>query len=511
MAKIYGGRWELVESVNSGGQGDIFRVRDIRGLENGDLVLKRVRNPRRRDRFLNEVAAIKTLNHQNVVRLIDHSALDAEPDVSEKQFLVMPFAAQGDLTKRRQLYTKNIDATLKVAKSLAEGLKAAHDQEIIHRDVKPANILFPDVSHDVWLADFGICLIRDAARSTLDDEAVGPIQFMAPELEAGGKLDISPAADVYSLGKVIYYMLSGGVVLPRERLHEEGFGKIFNGGEQYTLLQALLSRMICAPKGRIETMDGVLAEIERIRAWQQTARSLPFGGGALKGLSDLRKKSSEADRKRETNEEIRQRRLDLERIATQGTIGWVESELQKAVAFLTAEDFATAGLNIKEESRSDDLKFGQFIPGRGIELWVNLKNATYRIEHRLALYVSKRFRVSHSSSVSNDGITSVILPPDEPEFSELILLPVYKKIHAGANSKHNWNFIDRQGKLYSGDSDNGAHGLKRRDRLYNSGITEIMAHTFSTKDWPAGTENLPALITRLLDFLVEQLKNDRPF
>jgi serine/threonine protein kinase len=170
-------------------------------------VLKRVRNPKRHDRFRAEVEAIKRLNHPNIVRLINHSALSNDDSPPDLQFIVMPYANQGDLSGRVALYANNPDSVVQVAKSLALGLQAAHAARIIHRDVKPQNVLFPSVTHDVWIGDFGICLIRDLDRGTPADEVVGPVQFMAPELEGGGQLDVSPAADVYSLGKVIYYML----------------------------------------------------------------------------------------------------------------------------------------------------------------------------------------------------------------------------------------------------------------------------------------------------------------
>jgi serine/threonine protein kinase len=87
--------------------------------------------------------------------------------------------------------------------------------------VKPENILFENDGDHVWLSDFGICLIADqSTRHTEPGEVVGPVVFMAPELEGGGQLDVTADTDIYSLGKVIYYMLTGGVRLPRENLEQ---------------------------------------------------------------------------------------------------------------------------------------------------------------------------------------------------------------------------------------------------------------------------------------------------
>ncbi len=184
MAKVYGGRWELVDSLSKGGQGEIFIVRGKQGTYPENLALKRVLNPKRHDRFRSEVHAIKSLSHPNIIKLIDHSVLNEDGDKPEKQYLVMPLAAAGDLSKRAALYKGNLDSVLQVFRQLADALNAAHQAKIIHRDVKPQNILFSAADHEVWLSDFGICLVRDQDRSTESGEVVGPVQFMAPELEA---------------------------------------------------------------------------------------------------------------------------------------------------------------------------------------------------------------------------------------------------------------------------------------------------------------------------------------
>lgn len=237
MAKVYGERWQLVDrpELGRGGQGMVFRVKDQSGAHQGEFALKRVPDVNRRKQFLNEIEAIKRLTnpeshqaHPNVISLIDHSALD-DTGKPEMQFLVMPIANGGDLgdVGRLSLYKDSIDAVLQVAKQVAGALSAAHAAKIIHRDVKPENILFTGRGHELWLSDFGICLIREAPRVTEPPEVMGPRAFMAPELEQGGQLDVRPSADIYSLGKVIFYMVSGGGILPRDRIHEEQFRKVF--------------------------------------------------------------------------------------------------------------------------------------------------------------------------------------------------------------------------------------------------------------------------------------------
>ncbi len=248
MAKLYGGRWRVVSGdLGEGGQSVILRVVDDYGEYNGEFALKRIRNPWRHQRFQNEITAIKRLEHPNIIKLIDHSALDDVNSNNDKQFLVMPIAEGKDLGKpsRYKLYSGALDSVLLVSITIAKALQVAHLANVIHRDIKPENILFTGDGHDLWIADFGICLLREQPRNTPDGEVVGPQNYMAPELEAGGNLEVTPAADIYSLGKVIYFMISGGIVIPRERLHEKRYSAILSAGEKTRRTGILLSQMIC--------------------------------------------------------------------------------------------------------------------------------------------------------------------------------------------------------------------------------------------------------------------------
>ena len=102
MAKICSERWKMVDkpTLGQGGQSRVFHVVDVRGELEGEFALKRVLKPVRVERFRNEIEAIKRLNHPNIIKLVDHSALDAKAS-GDKQFLVMPIAHGGDLSRRR--------------------------------------------------------------------------------------------------------------------------------------------------------------------------------------------------------------------------------------------------------------------------------------------------------------------------------------------------------------------------------------------------------------------------
>jgi serine/threonine protein kinase len=101
-----------------------------------------------------------------------------------------------------------------VYKAVCAGVAHIHANGIIHRDLKPENILF--IGGTPKVADLGLCLIAGLERVTSSLEAVGPRFYMAPELEDGRSLDVTPTADIYSLGKILYFMLSGGRIFSRE-------------------------------------------------------------------------------------------------------------------------------------------------------------------------------------------------------------------------------------------------------------------------------------------------------
>ncbi|MGJ4931586.1 protein kinase domain-containing protein [Bradyrhizobium sp. HKCCYLS2038] len=298
MAKTrgpYGGRWKSGDTLDQGGQAQVILVEDLMRQYQGPCALKRVFNAERHERFRDEVEAIKTLSHPNIVPLLDHSALDAVPGDDARQYLVMPRAKGGNLAKAVDRYRGRLDDVLTVAIQIAHGLQAAHAARIIHRDVKPENILFPGEGHAIWVADFGICLIQAREqRNTRDGEVVGPAVFMAPELEDGGQLAVTPDADIYSLGKVIYYMITGGVRMPRERLHEEAYAAPFAAGGRLLRLKILLSQMICARPYRIQAMPEVIRRLESIAAEAASEPPDAFNAAAI----DRLKQAALADRSR---------------------------------------------------------------------------------------------------------------------------------------------------------------------------------------------------------------------
>lgn len=426
MAKVYGNRWETVDNLGKGGQGDVFRVTDRSGKLDGFYALKRLINRKRRWRFENEVKAVTRLDHPNIIRLVDNSALVAglgdptEVSDVEKSYLVMPIAQYGDLSRRPKLTEHDPKATLDVALPLAQALAYAHRNNVIHRDVKPQNILFSEQDHNPWLADFGLCLIRDEPeRKTQDGEEVGPAKFMAPELEGGLKIEeVGYDVDVYSLGKVIYYMLSGGVILPRELWNKRPYSDLFDRGEQFVLIGTLLSRMICGHESRIQTMDEVVDRIFAIQKWPTKAKALPTP--AIDAFASLQKKVATKKATDVSNAEIASKRATEEQRLINGILKLIEPELQAV-----ADAFA---INDEMSSQSRRLNYfadGPALPGyrpiASTELLFTNDNENLSREHVL------RFTIF--SSITYGPIraaTALSHAPKEREHTEFAMLASYR-------------------------------------------------------------------------------------
>ncbi len=152
------------------------------------------------ERFLNEARTIARLTHPYIVRVLDFGVEGHIP------YLVMEYAPYGTL---RQRYPKGVRLPLveimPYAVHVATALQYAHSNKLIHRDVKPENMLI-NPSRDTWLSDFGMALITQSSHYQSTQEVVGTAAYMAPEQLQGKP---QPASDQYALGIVIYEWLSG--------------------------------------------------------------------------------------------------------------------------------------------------------------------------------------------------------------------------------------------------------------------------------------------------------------
>lgn len=258
LAQVYGGRWEVVRPLAEGGQAHTFLVKDkATGLL---AVLKRLKNVKRLDRFRTEVEVLKSLKHPGIVELF---ADDLE---SSKPYFVMEYCEGRSLLDAPKPWRSAPILALEFVAEVADAVGTAHAAGITHRDLKPANILLRRPWGPPVVADFGICYVEDDERKTLVDEAVGPRLYMAPELEDGRADEVGPGSDVYSLGKVLYWLLHGERALSREQ-HRAARWDLVNFKKDGTMehVNRLLDRMIVAdPSRRLQNGKQVASAIREV-------------------------------------------------------------------------------------------------------------------------------------------------------------------------------------------------------------------------------------------------------
>ncbi|HEY7122861.1 MAG TPA: protein kinase [Ktedonobacterales bacterium] len=201
------GAYELIERVGSGGMAEVYRAKQLSafGREVAVKVIRRgfSEDPLFRQRFLREAQAIARLSHPHILPLIEFGE---ERDIL---YLVMPYFSGGtlrSLLERVQGPLSLKDAT-EILEQLCDAVQYAHEQGIVHRDIKPQNVLIQRGKH-LLLADFGIARDTSDERLTMTGAGVGTVEYMAPE-QAMGKGD--KRSDVYSLGIIFFQMLGGRV------------------------------------------------------------------------------------------------------------------------------------------------------------------------------------------------------------------------------------------------------------------------------------------------------------
>ncbi len=151
-------------------------------------------------RFLNEARTLVKLVHPHIIRLLDYGIKQHTP------FLVMDYAPGGTLRERHPRGQQlPLSTVIEYVKQVADALQNAHNERLIHRDVKPANLLL-NRQHEILLSDFGIAVLAHSSRSQRTEEIVGTISYMAPEQIQGKPCH---ASDQYALGVIAYEWLSG--------------------------------------------------------------------------------------------------------------------------------------------------------------------------------------------------------------------------------------------------------------------------------------------------------------
>jgi eukaryotic-like serine/threonine-protein kinase len=206
MSEMIKNRYMIVSRLGEGGMADVYLAIDT--LLNREVAIKVLRGELSTDavsllRFKREANAASTLNHPNIVEIYDVG------EESGKHFIVME-VVRGKTLKQliSQRGAMEKEEALAIMKQLIAAISEAHRKNIIHRDIKPQNVLVKD-DGTVKITDFGIALAQDAMQLTQTDAVMGSVHYLAPECARGEAA--SNQSDVYSLGIVLYELLRGEV------------------------------------------------------------------------------------------------------------------------------------------------------------------------------------------------------------------------------------------------------------------------------------------------------------
>jgi serine/threonine protein kinase len=274
------GNYDILDRLGAGGMGTVFKARHRRMKR--VVALKVLLHSLAQDdhfvqRFQREVETIARLSHPNIVM-----AFDADED-DAGHFLVMEYVEGRDLSSLvRQQGPLGVSAAVECVRQAACGLEYAHKQGMIHRDIKPDNLLL-DVSGVVKVADLGLARFNNpAGPGTLNPASgitqaggiLGTANYMAPE-QAIDSTGIDHLADVYSLGATLYFLLlgqppyEGATVLATLLKHRDAPipSLTVARADVPTELDAVFRRMVAkAPADRFPTMSEVVAALEGVRA-----------------------------------------------------------------------------------------------------------------------------------------------------------------------------------------------------------------------------------------------------
>jgi len=236
--------YRILAEVGAGGMGVVYKAEDLRL---GRLVALKflppqlVRDPDAKRRFFQEARTASAIDHVNVCTIYD-----IEETTDGTVFLSMAYCDGETLKKRLERGPLAATEALRVAVLVARGLARAHQAGIVHRDVKPGNIMVT-TGGEVKLLDFGIAKITSGGDLTRTGTALGTIAYMAPEHVRGG--DADERSDVWALGVVLYEMLAGS--------------RPFSGANDYELLQAIIDRPQVPLKGVEGVTDDIAQVVER--------------------------------------------------------------------------------------------------------------------------------------------------------------------------------------------------------------------------------------------------------
>jgi serine/threonine-protein kinase len=280
---VFADRYEIVENIGKGGMGVVFRARDRRLDE--EVALKVLRSealdedPALVGRFKQELKLARRITHRNVLRTHDFDEWHGLPYISMEY---VEGVTLKDLVRSKGALPLGVG--LRIAKQVCQGLEAAHAGGVVHRDVKPQNMLILPETGDVKIMDFGIARVSEVERGesdpalTMAGTVMGTPDYMSPEQASGTPADFR--SDIYSLGVVLFEMFTGRLPFTGEKVMTVILGHIqkppplprkLNPQIPPELEQIILRCLDKNPKKRYQKIGDVLEALSNVSAGAEAA------------------------------------------------------------------------------------------------------------------------------------------------------------------------------------------------------------------------------------------------
>jgi Protein kinase domain. len=207
MSQFFASRFRLLRSIPSNSQSEIWLARDLESEDDERVVVKILKGNKDeilREFFIRESAALTQINHPGVVKIKDYGLDESE----NKYWLSLKYIDGNTLEERIKSSGGLKDVAVEMMMEIMDAVAAAHSRGIIHRDLKPSNIMCKETG-EITVLDFGVCKIKTLLQEGVTVKGFGTPPFTAPEQLA--QEDVDNRADVYSLGIIFFYMLTGTV------------------------------------------------------------------------------------------------------------------------------------------------------------------------------------------------------------------------------------------------------------------------------------------------------------